>query len=315
VQIASDAPVAVCTLWEGDYHKGLAALANSLVRAGFHGRIWAGYRGLLPAWVSGASPVANTLVFKLTAETEINFVRLDTSMHFALYKPTWCRTVMEERDPDASGIFYFDPDILVLADWSFFAEWLNAGIAVCEDSHFPLNPGHPRWRQSKAYVQNHNFTTRREADAYLNSGIVGVRREYLSFLRDWEALLELLRQDFRLGPQMRGTARTQPFFIFDQDAFTVVSCITTHPVARVGPDGMSFSQGEWLTLHATEGAKPWRRRVLWDLLRYGIPPDRALRLYWEFAAGPGRAETVFGIQSHRITIPLAAFLSRFYHRP
>ena len=37
-QAASD--TAICTLFEGDYHLGLAAFVNSLVRAGYAGTIW-----------------------------------------------------------------------------------------------------------------------------------------------------------------------------------------------------------------------------------------------------------------------------------
>ena len=32
---------AICTLFEGDYHLGLAAILNSLVRAGYAGTVWA----------------------------------------------------------------------------------------------------------------------------------------------------------------------------------------------------------------------------------------------------------------------------------
>jgi hypothetical protein len=42
--------IGVFTLYEGSYHKGVAALANSLIRAGFAGPFFAGYRDSIPDW-------------------------------------------------------------------------------------------------------------------------------------------------------------------------------------------------------------------------------------------------------------------------
>jgi hypothetical protein len=306
--------ICVCTLFEGDYYKGVAALINSLERSGFTGRIWVGYRGPLPKSIIDrpASEMAHTIY--PTPDITVIFVRLETDQHFAHYKPLWCLEVLNVLDQAAAGVYYFDPDIVVLASWQFFENWLSYGIAVCEDSHYPINATHPRALQWQEYARSLGMNMQRPPEANLNSGLVGVRRESISFFRDWSLLLSSISADSQVNGKIRSGTRAHLFHIPDQDTFTIATWVTVHAVSRIGVDAMSLGKGEWLTLHATEGVKPWRRRVLVDLLRRGIGPDRALRRYWEFAEGSMQAESGLRIRCHRLLISCAAFLGRFYHR-
>jgi hypothetical protein len=43
--------ISFCTLFEGNYHFGVAALSNSLIAAGYAGTLWVGYRGALSGWI------------------------------------------------------------------------------------------------------------------------------------------------------------------------------------------------------------------------------------------------------------------------
>jgi hypothetical protein len=305
--------VAVCTLWEGDYHKGVASLTNSLMRVGFRGTVWAGYRGVLPEWCGASDRSAARHEVTLISGIDLIFIRLDGDLHLSHYKPTWCLRVLNELDLQASGVYYFDPDIFVLTRWDFFEEWLQFGIACCEDHHLPLNPNHPIARRWQNFAQSVGFKIKHSAEATLNSGLVGVTRESNSFLTVWETVIEYGHRSFSLASDLKSGERADPFHNVDQDAFNIASLVADQPLSRTGIDGMGFDRGEWLTLHAT-GDKPWRRRVFRDLIAKGAVPDRALRLYWRFADGPLRAERASRVQSHRWLIPLVAFLGRFYRR-
>jgi hypothetical protein len=305
--------VAVCTLWEGDYHKGLATLVNSLVSTGFRGKVWAGYRGTLPEWSEASDRRAQRHVLTLPIGIELIFIRIDGDLHLSHYKPIWCLRILNELDTQATGIYYFDPDIFVLTRWSFFEEWLEFGIACCEDHHLPLNPNHPVARRWQNFATSAGFEIKHPADATINSGLVGVARASSSFFNTWQSVIEHGHRSFALATDLKSGERSDIFHNIDQDAFNIAARVADQALSHTGIDGMAFDRGEWLTLHAT-GDKPWRRRVFRDLITRGVVPDRALRLYWQFAEGPLHAEPAGRVRSHHRLIPLAAFLGRFYRR-
>ncbi len=304
--------VTVCTLWEKDHHKGVATLVNSLVRAGYQGTVWTGYRGDLPPWATGGILKGNRYTFRSGAGVDVVFVEMPTELHFAQYKPSWMLRVMEELDSECEGVYYFDPDMFVVGSWTFFERWLKLGIAAAEDAAYPFNKNHPLVLGWREYAKSIGYTHWNEANAYFNSGLVGVSRDMRSFLSLWHEVMNAIRRDFGAMKGMYTSSRTDLFHRPGQDGFTLATYLTPCPVSWVGPDGMAFERGEWLTVHSYL-YKPWRVKVFRDLLS-GRKPDRGARLYWQLADGPIQVESLARIRRHRWMIPLAAFLSRFYQR-
>ncbi len=311
--VPSGPTITICTLWEKDFHKGVGTLINSLVRVGFRGKVWVGYRGDLPSWSAGGVASGDRYTVSAGNCVEVIFVDLPTTIHFAQYKALWMMRVFTELDPEASGIYYFDPDIFVLGQWSFFEQWIEYGIAVCEDGSYPINSTHPLVRGWQAYAIKLGYSDWNFVGTQFNSGIVGIARAFQGFLPLWQVIMDSVRRDFKITESLKTSRRTDLFYATDQDALTLATCVSPYPVSWVGPDGMAFERGEWLTVHAYS-PKPWRRRVLRDLLVDGHKPDSALRLYWDLAGKPLKVEPTARIKSHRWLIPLAALLSRFYRR-
>ena len=310
---APSSPVTVCTLWEKDFHKGVGALVNSLDRAGYSGKVWAGYRGDLPTWATAGTTTGDIHTFTAKPGLDVVFVHLSTSTHLSQVKMSFMRRVMEELETGASAIYYLDPDIMLLAGWDFFERWLRYGIAVCEDGSYPINPSHPLVRGWQEYAASLGYTDWHAPGAMLNSGLVGITRQHLPFLRLWQHLMDCVRRDFPTGEVLKTCSRTDLFHCIDQDALSLAAGVTEYPISWVGPDGMGFERGEWLTIHAYS-PKPWRRRVLRDLFIEGHKPDTALRQYWNLAGSPVPVEPASRVRNHRWLIPLAALLSRVYRR-
>src|SRR5450631_3672108 len=90
---------AICTLFENNYHYGVAALTNSLYISGYRGAIYAGYRGTLPPWCLNAKenkllnwPDSKTL--EVADGIQIHFLPLNTPYHLANYKPDFMLSLL-----------------------------------------------------------------------------------------------------------------------------------------------------------------------------------------------------------------------------
>ncbi len=306
-------PATVCTLFDGDYHLGAAVLANSLLAAGFSGELVAGVRGAPPPWMQGRSVLE---LGPLSVRTEV----LTTSRHLTNYKPD---LLLALRERTADPIWYLDPDIVVDAPWSFFAEWSEAGIALCEDVNSPLSANHPRRAGWRRHFEPHGFALSFREPAYVNGGCVGVRADHTAFLALWRDL-QLAMADAiggldqtKLGGGTSNRMR-DPHFCFnasDQDALN--AAIEAAPAGLrfsiLGAEAMGFRPGRTVLPHALGTPKPWRKHYIRESLA-GRPPTAADKAFWLHAAGPIAPFPPSLVARRRRALRLAAFLGRFYRR-
>src|SRR6187402_1067971 len=174
---------AICTLFEGNYHWGVAALSNSLYKRGFRGSVYVGYRGKLPAWTDAAKPTTSfewegSKTLEPADGLKLHFLPLDTKYHFTNYKPDFMLRLLDGPASDAAGIVYFDPDIVVKCKWSFFETWLSFGVAVVHEvisNDMPAS--HPIRLGWKQLIESTNRKVTFELRSYLNGGFVGVSRK------------------------------------------------------------------------------------------------------------------------------------------
>ncbi len=317
----------VCTLFEDHYHLGLIALANSLYRQGFRGSIYAGYRGQLPKWTSAAKENnsiewAGSSVLQITDGLQLHFLPLDTEYELTNYKPDFMLRVWNGPGKGAQGIFYFDPDIVVSAPWSFFKEWITYGVALCEDVNSPLPEHHPRrsaWRQ---YFGDNGIKLNFKSCNYANGGFLGLAKNDVGFLELWQKVQE------RMADQIGGLGRSifskiplpeqasgpfAPFGKTDQDALNAAIEAWPGKISFIGQEGMAFKPGEAHMAHALGLPKPWHIKHISCALR-GIPPRKVDRDYWNMVDGPLRSFPKSLITFRKVNIQIAAFLGRFYKR-
>jgi len=276
----------VCTLFEGDYHYGVGALVNSLYHHGFQGVIWAGYRGVLPPWAKPLRSCQNYQEYIVAENCVIRFIQLDVPIHFANYKPDFMLDLWENYCPEIEALFYFDPDIVIKCRWSFYEEWIEGGIALCQEivnAYMPSN--HPIRKVWENFAKHKGYSCHRQLNQYFNSGFIGLYKNYRSALFLWQNLLKGVEG---LGIELSifmPTDRSQPFLGTDQDTLNLMAMITPHPLSTIGPEGMDFLPGGFTMSHAVGKPKPWQKHMIYEALS-GKAPTSADKGYWQHTQSP-----------------------------
>lgn len=311
----------VCTLFEGNYHHGVAALVNSLYHHGFRGTVYAGYRGNLPPWVEKTKQVlfAENLKaekFLVAEDLSIVFVQLTTDFHLSNYKPFFAQQVKKNCNMSAGAQFYFDPDIVLKCSWSFFEEWVKMGVAlVNEKINHDMGSNHPIRVMWKEILRENGYKCNQVLSSYINAGFFGIPMSDESFLEVFGRLIIYSQE--KNGVDMKKidmlVNRTNPFFAKDQDALNMAAMASETTVCPYGPEGMDFIHGGSLMSHAVGGSKPWKKNYVTSFLK-GYPPSLQDKEFWRYSQGVIRSLSQRKIAIATLLIKSTSFLGRFYRR-
>jgi hypothetical protein len=302
-----------CTLYSGHYHFGVGALANSLYRSGFRGRICVGYESPLPPWAASARRVDDKAVLEVDSGFTIEFIRWRSRGNLSLEKPRFLLHVLDEVAPDAAGVLHFDADLVVRASWAFFERWLEQGVALCLDACYPLVPTLHPWRREWRDLAAGEGSVHRNLEYYVNSGFVGVARQHREFARCWAALIDrYVSQNSRMPDRVKFNRREEAF-TGDQDMLNAAMMATDIPLSIIGPDAMDFTPGGFLMSHALDEPKPWQRNFLLSAFS-GRPPGAAEKAFWQHTDAPIRLFTPLQTILTKAALRAASAIGRFYAR-
>jgi hypothetical protein len=318
----------ISTLFEGHYHYGVAALANSLCEKGFKGDIYAGYLGELPDWARISSSVHydghKMDIFNVDENVNIYFVRLKTDYHLTNYKPDFLKWIVEGPASDAGRAFYFDPDIVVKYAWSFFEEWVTYGVAVCEDINSPLPLNHPRRMAWKKHFADSAIELNFKECYYANGGFIGLDKKDFGFLSLWQTVQEnfahLIGGLNRSSLPGKGCLQDESvmgdyaaFGKTDQDALNITIGAWKGNVSVVGKEGMALQSGPALMFHALGVPKPWKFHFLKQCIN-GNNPRLVDKMFWRSVKTPIKLYSPAFILRKNLAINLSVFISRFYRK-
>lgn len=281
----------VCTLFEGDYHFGVAALVNSLYQNGYRGIIWAGYRGALPTWLSDAEPHPPWQEMNVAEGCSIRLIKLDTVTHLTWHKPDFMLALFEQCT-NMDSLCYFDPDIVIDKPWSLFEEWAASGVAVCAAPRPSFPSTHPVRLTWRKFYERCGFKCQNEQNVYVNGGFVGITRENIEFLRQWKAIQDPVAfqgtgHPYFLSKEAVNLEHIALFPLHDQDCLNAALEVTEVPITMTGSDAMGFTPGYPFMYHAVGAWKPWRKGIAIKAFR----KIRATRKFLHYCNFPIRIYT------------------------
>ena len=291
-----------CTLFEGDYHFGVASLLNSLERNEIRATVVCGFRGPPPFWVDQTRKLKHV---------RAEFVPVVSERHFTNYKPVFMLESLV-RHP-SSRVYYIDPDVVVKTSAAMMARWATDGISLAEDVNGHLPARHPLRLAWSDFLADRQHEQLRDLDVYYNAGFVGVPAEMTDFLQAWVRILDEL--ELELGP-LSTLANNKAGTLFrtpDQDAMNMTLSLGLWPVNGAGPEAMDFASGGQLLSHAIGSAKPWMGHAVANGLK-GRVLAPAHKNWLTYAEGPIRAMTRPQLARIARSQRLASAIGRVYRR-
>lgn len=305
---------AVCTLFEGHYHFGVGALANSLFASGYRGVLWAGYRGALPPWAAAARKTeAGFHRLEVGDGFAIVFVPVETSLHFAYYKPDFLDRMLNEFEPDSDAAIYIDPDIIVKGPWHLLNRWPLDGVALVHDVHSLMPPRHPMRLAWREVLSRHGVAADEPRDRYYNSGFVGVARTQRDFLANWRRIIEVVVAEIGAGKGFKHGPASDTFHSTDQDALNIALMTAPTPVNAAHSEAMDFATGGYLLSHAIGGPKPWQGGFIRIALE-GFPPGLAIKAFLQHTDTPIPLFDAATRSRLRWSATIGSAIGRFYGR-
>jgi hypothetical protein len=310
----------VCTLFEGNYHHGVAALINSLYQNGFRGEVCVGYRGVLPEWSKGAGKVfdvgwENARRLTITDDLIVNFLPVTVDYHLTNYKPDFILELWKSIAKDADSIFYFDPDIVVKCNWNFFENWVEHGVALVHEissNDMPIN--HPVRSMWKAIIEDNHEEVINNITSYINAGFFGVRKKEIVFVEKFSKFIQLAFKKYNVDISIFDfTNRSDPFFAKDQDVMNIAAMCSPVSLSEMGPEGMDFIHGGFTMSHATGTPKPWNKNFILSSLK-GIPPSLAEKAFWRNVGYPIVTISKRKTKLKNSSIKITSFIGRFYRK-